>query len=243
MNGMTADMDLATANLTSGSESRTRIRNYEAANVYSLVYEADQPVSDVVLQADLFRMLELLRRVYADASTLAGTPVDAGEFIAQPSAESGQARVPDSRLRKAIEDYSMAVVMWLYAETGHWNVTDVSRSRSYDVHLERKSDKHEVHVEVKGTRSAGDSVFLTKEEVKHARKFPFTVLAVLHHINVEKVDDEIRCSGGTFTVIDSWVPADGALTPLEYKYQLPPVTLADTPLADNLPPPFAEDTA
>jgi hypothetical protein len=61
MDGMATDIDLATAGLTSGAESKTRIKNHEAANVYSLVYEAGQPVSDETMRIDLFRMLELLR--------------------------------------------------------------------------------------------------------------------------------------------------------------------------------------
>ena len=89
------------------------------------------------------------------------------------------------------------------------------------MHLSRKSDQHEVHVEVKGTRSAGDSVFLTKDEVTEAQTYPYSVLAVLHHIEVAYVDGEIYCSGGQFRVIQGWTPAAGALTPLRFKYQLP----------------------
>jgi hypothetical protein len=124
-------------------------------------------------------------------------------------------------LRKAIEDYSMAVVLRLYAETGEWDIEDVSRYRPYDIHLRRRSDKFEVHVEVKGTASAGKTVLLTKDEVKEARAYQHTVLAVVHDIEVRYQDGDLLCSGGQLRVIDPWTPEDEALTPLQFKYQVP----------------------
>ena len=220
LEGMTPDIDLAAEGLTVGSESKQRIRNYEQANVYALTYEADQQVSDDQLRSDLRRMLALLQRVYFDAAT-PGDVVGAGSTLVAPKGQFGQIRVADSRVRKAVEDYSMAVVMWLYAETGEWHVTDVSRYRSYDVHLERKSDSHEVHVEVKGTASKGDKIFLTNNEVDLAREFPHTVLVILRDIALDYRGNEIHCHGGQLRVFNNWVPADEALTPVQFTYQVP----------------------
>jgi hypothetical protein len=78
-----------------------------------------------------------------------------------------------------------------------WQIDDVSRYRSYDLHPRRKADGHEVHVEVKGTASAGAEVFLTKEEVKHGKSFASTVLVVVHDIQVLYEGGTVVCHGGT----------------------------------------------
>jgi MrcB-like, N-terminal domain/Domain of unknown function (DUF3883) len=189
MAGLDATINVQVDNLPVGVESKRRAKNYENANVYAIAYNGDDPVQDDVLRSDLLRVLEMLKRVYA-----AGTP-GSGSVLVASADQSGQACVLDTKLRKAIEDHSMAVARALYNESV-WQIDDVSRYRSYDLHLCRKADGYEIHVEVKGTASAGVEVFLTKEEVKHAKSYASTVLVNVHDIQVQYQDGTVVCRGG-----------------------------------------------
>ena len=60
---------------------------------------------------------------------------------------------------------------------------DVSSHKSFDL-LGRNPDGVEVHIEVKGTTSAGRTVSLTKGEADHARRFPEVDLFVVHDIEL-----------------------------------------------------------
>ncbi|BBY28128.1 protein NO VEIN domain-containing protein [Mycolicibacterium sediminis] len=178
-------------------------------------------------------MLELLRHLYyadsqPDGATGTGTAIVA---LAQPGGGSGgQVPVADSRFRKAIEDYSMRVIMDLYCDTKMWVVKDVSRYSSWDIELISKIEPiskddvaEVVHVEVKGTASAGASVFLTRNEVVAAREFSRTILAIVHGIKVvSDAEKNLTCSGGMIKIHDPWVPADEHLTVKQYSYDVPP---------------------
>ncbi|MDC9014894.1 MrcB family domain-containing protein [Mycobacterium marinum] len=220
MERLATKIDLTVNELPVGAESKRRARNYELANVYALPYDRDTFISDGALLSDLTQMLPLLANVYAGSG---GADHQAGgSALVSTPGKTGQTFVSDVRLRKALEDYSMAVVLWLYAETGEWDIEDVSKYRPYDVHLRPKSSgKLDVHVEVKGTTTAGETVFLTKDEVKDARANEHTVLAVVHSIEVSYQGDELICSGGKLNVTQPWTPADEDLTALKYKYRVP----------------------
>lgn len=226
MQGLTPTIDLAVTGLPVGAESKRRSRNYELANVYALPYEADTRLEDEVLRSDLMRMLPFLSSVYARPDSAEDYSVDGSVLVPtqseSPSGKpSGQKWVSDSRLKKAIEDYSMAFVIWLCVETGEWDVEDVSKYRSYDVHLRRKNDKLDIHVEVKGTKSAGETVYLTENEVKNAQTYEHTILAIVHNIKVSFEHDEIVCSGGDLKVLNPWTPANDDLTAKQYEYRVP----------------------
>lgn len=230
LDGMVPDIDLRVDGLEIGTESKRRIRNYEAANVLALVYEYDASLDDEKLSSDLRRMLTLLHRVYFEAAlpdVIAGT----GDAMVAAADGTGQSRVADSRVRKAIEDYSMMVVMEAYAATQSWGIEDVSRFRSYDIELTNRIDGDVVHVEVKGTASAGSSVFLTKNEVDLARSFDHTVLVIVHGIQVDRREDQIRCSGGKLRWFDPWVPDEHHLAPTQFVYSVP----QEGPVADSAP--------
>ena len=49
----------------------------------------------------------------------------------------------------------------------------------------------------------------------------YTVLVVVHDIEVLYEGGTVVCHGRTPRIIDPWTPADDALTPLQYKYQVP----------------------
>lgn len=218
--GLTTEIDLAVSELDVGAESKQRVANYEFASIYAVPYLAGQAATDQLLRDDLNRMLEMLTRIYLDESL----PVDvsaAGTTPLPDSKNGGQSFVADSRVRKAIEDYSMAAVMSLYSKSGEWKVKDVSRYRPYDIELIHKETAEEVHVEVKGASKTASTVFLTKNEVKEAREFSHNILVVVHNIVLSVDGDSIFCSGGESLILDPWTPEERALVPVQYTYELP----------------------
>lgn len=76
-----------------------------------------------------------------------------------------------------------------------------------------------LHAEVKGTQSAGEEVFLTRNEALHcglasecdAEHALFVVSAIL----ISKADP-IRCTGGTDTCVLPWIIEEERLTPTTY---------------------------
>ncbi|MDR6558296.1 hypothetical protein J2809_002666 [Arthrobacter pascens] len=56
-----------------------------------------------------------------------------------------------------------------YRDCG-WTVTDTRQNRPYDAVA--VLDAERVYLEAKGTRSRGDSVIVTRNEVDHARQYP-----------------------------------------------------------------------
>lgn len=210
-----------------GTESKKRARNYEVGNVYAIRYESGAIPPDVGLRADLDRMMLLLSRVYESAEeSQAGllVPGSGNSLLPAPAGE-GQRRVQDSKIRRAIEDYSMEFAASHYPEP-EWSVEDVSRYRPYDLLCRHEANGLELHVEVKGTSSTGSQVFLTREEVKHAKAFDSSVLAIVHGIHVSATDDGVVCSGGELHLIDPWTPSDEDLEVVQYAYR---VTDAGTP--------------
>lgn len=120
----------------------------------------------------------------------------------------------DSALRRAIELHAMRVVRdWLIQEG--FEVEDTSASRPYDFEARRRSELR--HVEVKGTRGDGSTVFVTAGEVRDAREMPGrSVLAVVAKIEIEGN----IASGGELKITDPWVPVDQSLEPTAYRHDL-----------------------
>ena len=85
----------------------------------------------------------------------------------------------------------------------------------------RKAGLASRRVEVKGTTGAADAVILTRNEVLAAQAGPgAAALAVVHGIAL--TDDRIKADGGLLKVISPWQPDGRSLTPIAYRYQLPP---------------------
>ena len=76
--------------------------------------------------------------------------------------------------------------MRYFANLGWSVITDVSRSRCFDLLCHHETD--ELRVEVKGTTSPGDRILLTRNEVTHARRmFPRVALYVLADIQLQRI--------------------------------------------------------
>lgn len=131
----------------------------------------------------------------------------------------GQGFSASVEVRTAIELHAMRVASEFLAAKGY-ELHDVSRTRPYDFVAVKGAE--ELHVEVKGTTSEADSIFLTKNEVNHARQNPGkAVLLVVHGIEIEGTEGNIVVGGGATLSWWPWVVDHGSLEPLQFKYKLP----------------------
>lgn len=135
------------------------------------------------------------------------------------SRSSGQGFVGNIEYRLAVERHAMAVALRYYRRKG-FRVKNVSRTHPYDVLASNAGAKFAV--EVKGTAGSADAVFLTRNEVEHARRnADRSILFVVHGIKVEQVGSTLAASGGTVHEYAPWFVDEGMLEPLQFRYVLP----------------------
>jgi len=105
-----------------------------------------------------------------------------------------------------------------YRDLG-WKVEDVGDRESFDLCCSRRESV--MHVEVKGTTSSGESIMLTRNEVRHAQTFPSVALFIVYGIALERNSNgEWSASGGASRVFDPWELDGRRLTPVTFRYQL-----------------------
>ena len=125
----------------------------------------------------------------------------------------------DQLAKAAVEARAMnAAIEYFGAD---WTVEDVHGNESYDLKCRRGSE--ELHVEVKGTTSAGEVVLLTRNEVEHAKAFAHVALFVLAGIVVVRsVDGQaIGADGGMPMLYDPWALDESRLQAVGYQYRVP----------------------
>lgn len=135
--------------------------------------------------------------------------------------QAGQGFRTDVRIRRAIELYAMQKARRYYEEKG-WSVRDVSAYESYDLHCIQDGGK-DLRVEVKGTSSDGQHVFLTANEVRHAQRYyPNVVLFVVFSVQVDQIAEEEtpQISGGEIRLLEPWKIKAEQLSPLTYTFTL-----------------------
>ncbi len=131
----------------------------------------------------------------------------------------GQGRGLDGPCRRAIELHAMRRATEYFATEG-WQVDDVSAIESYDLRCTR--GRQVLHVEVKGTVGAGDSVLLTPNEVALLRaKHPATALFVLHSIALDRTGETPVAAGGIEAVRRPFDIGSCELKPIGYEVVLP----------------------
>ena len=118
------------------------------------------------------------------------------------------------KIRKAIEDFAMKKCIKHYEKMG-FKCEDVSQQESFDV-LAKKGTST-IKIEVKGTRSSGDKIILTKNEVELAKQKE-TVLFLVCNIHYNEETD--KASGGDEKILE-WNFSDSNLIALSYSYQIP----------------------
>lgn len=140
------------------------------------------------------------------------------EPATRPLHESGQGIVIDAATRRSIELHAQSMVEEYYLSMGY-TVTDVSKTKPYDLHCE--SEERTVRVEVKGTTGSGESIILTRNEVKHAKSNKSQVaLAVVRGIELRLRDGEPTAEGGEMQIIDPWDINESALEATQYEYRV-----------------------
>ena len=137
---------------------------------------------------------------------------DAVEKALARSQGQGFARTAEQR--RAIELHAMKAAKKYFKQRG-FDVADVSARRPYD--LECKQAGVELHVEVKGTTTDGETIVLTRNEVRHANgSANDCALFVLYSIKLKGK----TASGGLQKFIEPWEPQNSRLTPISYTYRL-----------------------
>lgn len=218
--GIAADAALSIDLAWRGFRSPDRARAYESANILAREYHSGQIPPDSQLLADLAGMLPLLGRLYGADIVLRPDASAAGS----PTAPSGRAqgRTSDSDIRRAVERFAEEHAAAYFEERG-WQVTRVGQYKlGYDL-VCANTDGAILHVEVKGTRTLGEKVTLTANEVEHTRRAAECgaehILYVVSQITVTQ-DDSITCSSGKATRLQPWTISDNDLIPTEYTYRI-----------------------
>lgn len=138
-------------------------------------------------------------------------------LVPASTANGAQGFLRDAAVRQAIELRAVDVAVEHYKGLG---ATDIEiLGKPYDIRL--ALDGEERRVEVKGSSSRVDSVFLTKNEVQHARSFEHVDLFLVESIKYEIVDGQVKATGGESTVWSNWTPENSALEAQQYRYMLP----------------------
>lgn len=119
--------------------------------------------------------------------------------------------------RKAIEDHAVSLAQAHFEAQGYQVQVF---GKPFDLYCWREGK--ELFVEVKGTRTQGEAVILTRNEVAHARRHhDRMVLFVVHGIKVHTTDGVVAASGGTVRIFLAWSPDEDALDPKDYYYIIP----------------------
>jgi hypothetical protein len=161
-------------------------------------------------------LAERLGEPHAARSPAAGAPDKFATSLVR------QGFVESAKVRRAIEDHSMGLAANHFSEQGY-EVEDVHKHASYDLRCIRAQVV--LYVEVKGTRTRGDAVLLTPNEVALAREqYPHTALLVVSGIEVANEETMPIASGGKTRVIHPWRPTDRDLTPLGFSCDITGMT-------------------
>lgn len=133
---------------------------------------------------------------------------------------SGQGIRGTYKENKAVERRAVDLAVSYFKATNNWeSIKDTGDKESYDLLLINKSKK--MYVEVKGTQSSGDKVFLSKNEVIVQKKFyPNNALVIVSGIKLEK-GEEPKASGGNVKVISPWKITNSHLTAMAFEYEVP----------------------
>lgn len=226
--GMTTEIDLGLQWLSSvGAYSKQRIRNYEYANILATEYESGSIPAAEVLLADLYRGIALLNALYGEAVLLEdasqGLAGAAAVDTADPTALRRQGLLREAALRRAVELHAEDSAEAYFQGLG-WSVRRVGPLHlGYDLDCVN-AEGDSLHVEVKGTQSQGEEVFLTRNEAAH--NGPRSDCAAQHALYVLSGVKVIatggtKCAGGSPHCVQPWTADEAALTPTVYAYRVP----------------------
>lgn len=129
----------------------------------------------------------------------------------------GQGFIRNTELKLAIERHAVSRAVAMYETMGASDIEILGKP--YDLRMRLESE--EVHVEVKGSGNAAESVLVTRNEVSHARDFARTELVVVDSIEWTTNDaGVIVTGGGRLRRWLSWSPSDESLSAMTYSHEL-----------------------
>lgn len=129
----------------------------------------------------------------------------------------GQGYAVDAALRKVIEDEAQEWLMQHFRSDG-WSVTDTRYSGPYDAYATKEGQI--LYLEAKGTRGAGNAVFVTRGEVEHARKHRGQcVIGIWAKMQITG-RGEVDPDAGE-KIIMPFEPEAGELSALQYRWEWP----------------------
>ncbi len=135
----------------------------------------------------------------------------------------GQGYRNDAAANVAIEALAMSRAIEYFSELGC--VSDVHGTESFDLVCE--VDGQELHVEVKGSTTSTETVFLTANEVSHSQTYPHVALFVLADIDLTRESGGIEATGGRTLVFNPWQLDASKLSAVSYRYSIPRQTAED----------------
>jgi hypothetical protein len=154
-------------------------------------------------------------------------PSSPGARPRKRAGSNGSGYLMDQVLKVALEQHAVRVVMDHYHDVEGYEVEDVGKRESYDVHATRETE--ELHIEVKGSSGSADKVELTSNEVGHAHGTD-THLVIVDEIQWRRLPDgTIETSGGRARRWTAWTPAEDDLEASRYRYR-PPAHTDELPL-------------
>jgi hypothetical protein len=161
----------------------------------------------------------------APQAFLESAGADAAE--AARSSGRGQGFASTKEARRAVELRAMEAATEHFTRRGY-RVEDVSTVQSCD--LRCRKGPEELYVEVKGTVTVGEEVFLTAGEVRFAEVHQNDMaLFVLHTVEVTEVKGTVRATGGRPVVVWPWRIEPADLSALTFKYQVRANSIEERP--------------
>ena len=131
---------------------------------------------------------------------------------------SSQKYLQDAVLRTQIEKYAEAQAEAFYQDLG-W-ILKSRPGKPYD--LKFKSAKRELRVEVKGSSATAATIFITKNELSHAKLHKRVELFVVDQIKKKRSSPTTwELSGGRIRRWSSWVPNPESIEALQYRHTVP----------------------
>ncbi len=164
-----------------------------------------------IAQQDALRLLDAARGAVNQGKPDSGSEI---EEIVKTMQSGGQGYPVNPVLREAIAERAVEAARRYYEKLGY-KVSE--HGRPFDLECRKRGAV--LYVEVKGTQTAGEEIFLTRNEFKFSQKHPME-LFLLHSVHASKKARSPLVSGGKRLIIRPWKPTPAALTPLVYSYSL-----------------------
>ena len=105
--------------------------------------------------------------------------------------------------RKVVELHAQNMAEAHFHDVLGYEVEDKSLTEAYDLLCTRGDET--LLVEVKGTTGAGDTIFLTRNEVALSRRDPkLMVLFIVRNIKLERSKSKVTATGGELQIVRPW---------------------------------------